>query len=123
MSDWSKKHTKSILIDSTIIVESSDIDGCILPVEMRLKAIELDYGPVIDFKVVTDVSYVNMDMHPFMYSKEYMNGEYSTGSIIDDTPAVRSLIYELSAKHSPLYTTTHCTHVARLIRAINGFWS
>jgi hypothetical protein len=121
MSQWLKDHTKSILVDNKQITINCDDT----PVTLTIKVIELNYGPALDFKVMSDVPFHNTtDEHPFMYSKEYMSGEYKTGSIIDDTPAVRALIQELSFwDNTKLYTTTHCTHVARLIRAINGFWS
>ena len=122
MSEWLKAHTKSILVDNKQITVNCDDT----PITLTIKVIELDYGPVLDFKVKSDIPFHNntTDEHPFMYSKEYMSGEYKTGSIIDDTPAVRALIQELSFwDQTKLYTTTHCTHVARLIRAINGFWS
>jgi hypothetical protein len=125
MSTWLKINTKSVLIDTTLRLNCETIDNDILPIEMRLHVIELNYGPVLNFKIISDIPYNDtMYEHPFMYSKEYMSGEYKTGSIIDDTPAVRALINELvDSNKTHLYTTTHCTHVARLIRAINGFWS
>lgn len=125
MATWIKNNTKSVLINTTLTLNCETIEKDILPVEMRIHVIELNYGPVLSFKIISDIPYNDtMYEHPFMYSKEYMSGEYKTGSIIDDTPAVRALINELSScNNMSLYTTTHCTHVARLIRAINGFWS
>lgn len=124
-SEWQKKHTKSILCDKTITVLGTKDDGDI-PIQLHVKAIELDYGPVIDFEVKASVPFTNiMDWpdHPFMCSKEYMEGS-KVANIIEDTPLIRAMIMDLvSEENKKLYTTTDCTYKARLIKAIASFWS
>lgn len=124
-SEWQKKHTKSILVDKTITVVGSNDHGDI-PIQLHVKAIELDYGPVIDFEVSSSAPYKNMmdwSDHPFSCSKEYMEGN-KVANIIEDTPAIRAMIMELvSEEKRNLYTTTDCTYKARLIKAIASFWS
>ena len=123
-STLQRKHTKSILVDTTITVIGSNDDGNV-PIELHVKAIELDYGPVIDFKVkaVPFTNMIDWSDHPFACSKEYMEGN-TVGNIVEDTPAIRALIAELvSSEKRKFYTTTDCTHKARLIKAIASFWS
>jgi len=124
-NEWLTKHTKSVIVDTTITVIGSNDDGDV-PITLRVKAIELDYGPVISFKVMSSVRFTNLaewSDHPFACSKEYMEGN-TVGNIVEDTPAVRALIMELvSSEKRTLYTTTDCTYKARLIKAISSFWS
>jgi hypothetical protein len=124
-SEWQKKHMKSILCDTTITVIGSNDDGDV-SIELHVKAIELDYGPVIDFEVKASVPFTNiMDWcdHPFASSTEYMEGN-KVANIIEDTPGIRAMIMELvSSEKRQLYTTTDCTYKARLIKAIASFWS
>ena len=124
-STLQRKHTKSILYDSTItVIGSNDLND--IPIQLHVKAIELDYGPLIDFEVSTSVPFttsIEWPDHPFMCSKEYMEGN-TVGNIVEDTPAIRALIAELvSSEKRKFYTTTDCTHKARLIKAIASFWS
>ena len=124
-NQWLKKHTKSVLVDTTVTVigshETEDV-----PIVLSVRAIELDYGPVIDFEVKASVPFTNMmewSDHPFACSVEYMeNGKVA--NIIEDTPMIRAMITELVSKQEKkLYTTTECTYKARLIKAIASFWS
>ena len=123
-TDWQKKHTKSILCDTKITVIGSMDDD--IPIELHVKAIELDYGPVIDFEVSASHPFTNLmewSDHPFLCSKEYME-DGKVANIIEDTPVIRAMIMELVSpvKHK-LHTTTDCTYKARLIKAIASFWS
>jgi hypothetical protein len=124
-SDWQKSHTKSILVDTSITVIGTNDDGDI-PIQLDVKAIELDYGPVIDFEVSSSAKFTNMidwSDHPFMCSNEYME-DNTVSNIVDDTPAIRALIEELvSPVKRKLYTSTDCTYKARLIKAILTFWT
>ena len=123
-SEWQKKHTKSVLVDTKITVIGSMDDD--IPIELHVKAIELDYGPVIDFEVSTSHPFTNLmewSDHPFSHSKDYMeNGKVA--NIIEDTPCIRAMIMELvSSEKRKLHTTTDCTYKSRLIKAIASFWS
>jgi hypothetical protein len=124
-SEWQKNHTKSILVDTSITVIGTNDNGDI-PIQVHVKAIELDFGPVIDFEVRSSVPFTNLmewSDHPFSYSKEYLEGD-KVANIIDDTPAIRAMITELvSSEKRKHYTTTDCTYKARLIKAIASFWS
>jgi hypothetical protein len=124
-SEWQKKHTKSILVDTTITVIGSNETEHV-PIELHVKAIELDYGPVIDFEVKASIPFTNImewSDHPFACSKEYMEDD-KVANIIEDTPAIRAMIMDLvSSEKRDLYTTTDCTYKARLIKAIASFWS
>jgi hypothetical protein len=123
-SEWQKKHTKSILCDTTITVVARKDDD--VPIQLHVKAIELDYAAVIDFEVKASEPFTDMmDWcdHPFACSTEYMEGN-KVANIIEDTPAIRAMIMELvSSEKRNLYTTTDCTYKARLIKAIASFWS
>jgi len=123
-SDWQKKHTKSILCDKTItILATKDVD---IQIELHVKAIELDYGPVIDFEVKASIPFTNImewSDHPLACSTEYME-DGIVANIIEDTPCIRAMIMELiSEEKRTLHTTTDCTYKARLIKAIASFWS
>jgi len=124
-AEWQKKHMKSVLVDTTITVIGSNDTGDI-PITIGVKAIELDYGPVIDFEVSASVKFTNhmeWSDHPLMCSTEYMEGN-KIANIIEDTPVIRALIMELvSEEKRKLHTTTDCTYKARLIKAIASFWS
>ena len=124
-SDWQKKHTKSVLCDTVITVLGANNDENV-PIILKVKAIELDYGPVIEFQVVPSIPFTNMlewSEHPLMCSKEYME-DGVVANIIDDTPVIRAMIMELvSLEKRTLHTTTDCTYKARLIKAIASFWS
>ena len=122
--DWQKKHTKSILCNKTITVIGTKDDD--VSIELYVKAIELDYGPVIDFEVKASIPFTNiMDWsdHPLACSTEYME-DGIVANIIEDTPLIRAMIMELvSEEKRKLHTTTDCTYKARLIKAIASFWS
>jgi len=124
-SDWQNTHTKSVLCDKVITVLGTHNDDDIL-IELHVKAIELDYGPVIDFEVSSSVPFTNiMDWsdHPFTYSKEYVEGN-KVANIIEDTPIIRAMIMELALEEKRnLHTTTDCTYRAKLIKAIASFWT
>jgi hypothetical protein len=124
-SDWQKEHTKSVLVDTTITVLGANNHDDV-SITLKVKAIELDYGPVIDFQVVSSVPFTNMidwADHPLMCSKEYME-DGIVANIVDDTPAIRAMIMELvSSEKRVLYMSTDCTYKARLIKAIASFWS
>jgi phosphatidylserine/phosphatidylglycerophosphate/cardiolipin synthase-like enzyme len=124
-SEWQRKHTKSILCDKTITVIGSNNYGDV-PIELHVKAIELDYAPVIDFEVTASVKFTNImewSDHPLAFSTEYMQGDTVT-NIIEDTPCIRAMIMELvSLEKKTLYTSTDCTYRARLVKAIASFWS
>jgi hypothetical protein len=124
--EWQRKHLKEVLVNTTVLVTGSNDDDDNVEITLDVKAGVLDYGPVIDFQVTASVGFTNLSFwgdHPLMCSKEYMEGN-TVGNIVEDTPAVRALIAELvSSEKKKLYTTTDCTHKARLIKAIASFWS
>lgn len=143
-ADWLKSKTKSVLADVTITVtgrraqESEDV-----PIQLHIVAIELNYGPCISFKARVDVAMEHKgwywDDHPFRgalkdsdkddpdcttKNDEGVTCVLEVADIVDDTPAVRALITELSQAVAPkLYCGTDCTHRARLISAIRSFWA
>lgn len=132
------RNYKSTLVDTIITISSSgssfdnddEFNGMDrVPIQVTIKAYELSYGPVIDYDIKVSVPYTNpmdWDDHPFMYLKQDNAQEKRTtsGNIIDDTPAVRAILQELvKAEPFKLYTTTDCTHRARLIAALDSFWS
>ena len=125
-NDWLATRTKSVVVEKSITV-----NGCSMrseenePITLTVKAIELNYGPVISFSVTVDKpcnDTEDWDDHPFMHIKD-MESPTEVGNIVEDTPAVRALIEELVAEPKNMYSTTDCTHRGRLIRAIMGFWS
>ena len=124
--EWQRKHLKEVLVNTTLVVTGANNNDDNVEITLDIKAGVLDYGPVIDFQVTSSVAFTNLGFwgdHPLMCSSEYMTGN-SVGNIIEDTPAVRALIAELvSSEKRKLYTTTDCTHKARLIKAIASFWS
>jgi hypothetical protein len=124
-SDWLEIHTKSILVDTTITILGLTNDDEV-PISLKIKAVELDYGPVIDFQIISSVPFTNMvewSDHPLMCSTEYTE-DGIVANIIDDTPVIRAMIMELvSPEKRTLHATTECTYKARLIKAIASFWS
>lgn len=122
---WQKEHTKSVIADATIMVTGSNYDHDV-PITIHVKALELDYGPAIYFEVSSSIPYTdthNWSDHPFMCSMGYMD-DGKVGNVVEDTPAIRAMIAELvSGQKKMLYTSTDCTHKARLIKAIASFWS
>ena len=124
-SEWQKKHTKSVLVDKIVTVIGSNYDDDVF-IQLHVKAVELDYGPVIDFEVSTSHPFTNImewSDHPLAFSIEYMEGT-KVANIIEDTPVIRAMIMELvSSEKRNLHTTTDCTYRARLIKAIASFWS
>jgi hypothetical protein len=124
-SEWQERHTKSVLVNRIITVIGTN-GAHDIPIDIHVKAIELDYAPLIDFEVSSSVKFTNfMDCsdHPFACSKEYMEGN-KVANIIEDTPIIRAMIMELVSdeKHA-LHSSTDCTYKARLIKAIASFWS
>jgi hypothetical protein len=124
--EWQCKHLKEILVNTTIVVMGANVNEDDVPISLDIKAGVLNYGSVIDFQVTASVGFTNLTFwgdHPLMCSSEYMEGN-SVGNIVEDTPAIRALIMELvSSEKRKFYTTTDCTHKARLIKAIASFWS
>jgi hypothetical protein len=129
---------KSTLVDTVITVEGLPfaIDKCgfteeastTTPIQVSIKAYELNYGPVIDYTIKCSVPFTDLmhwSDHPFMFSNKERSGKKTRSTnIIDDTPAVRAILQELAAKEAfQLYTTTDCTHRARLIQSLENFWS
>jgi hypothetical protein len=117
--------TKSVLVDTTLTVDSV-LDGVDVPVVIHVRVLELNYGPVLYFKVKSSIPMDESDIwdeHPFQYSKTWMEGN-TVGNIIEDTPAIRAMIQELvSTEKRNFYTGTDAGHKARLINAIAMFWS
>jgi len=99
------------------------------PVSLTITANELNYGPVIELIITTNIPYdsknpLEWDDHPFKYvDSKHKENNYTIADIIDDTPAVRALIEELVAAPKSLYTTTDCMHKSRIINALTRFWS
>lgn len=123
-SQWLATRTKSVIADVHLTVDAEkDFDETVA-VTLHVRAIELNYGPVISFEVTaSDPMTDDWSSHPFRYAKEYAEGN-SVGNIIDDTPAIRAMIAELvSTDQKKLYTGTVEEHKARLIKAIAMFWS
>ena len=117
---------KSTIADTTIIVDGSNMKYTEKrPIKLTIKAYELNYGPVIDLTITVDIKYDNYwSDHPFKHIDNYDDSKYIVSDIIDDTPAIRSIIKELIQKEPfNLYTTTDCTHRAGLIKALSYFWS
>jgi hypothetical protein len=128
----------STLVDTVITVQGTRfiVDNCdfteeasnTTPIQVYITVYELNYGPALDYTIKCSIPFTDvMDWadHPFMYSNKGQSGKKTRSSnIIDDTPAVRAIIEELATKEPfKLYTTTDCTHRARLIQALESFWS
>lgn len=129
MSEPCRKY-KSTLVDTVFTVNASSFNSTRgIPIQVSFKAYELSYRPVINYTITVNVPFTHpMDWsdHPFMFSKQdnEEQNKYESANIIDDTPAVRAIIQELAQKEPfKLYTTTDCTHRARLIQALESFWS
>ena len=123
---WQQNNIKRVLIDTRITVHGSKIYQEDIPIELHIKVLELNYGPVLDFEVTASMKFTNLvewSDHPLMCSKEYMEGN-TVANIIEDTPLIRAMLEELSnGPKRKLHTTTDCTYKARLIKAIASFWS
>lgn len=125
------KNFKSIIVERTIIVigykNDSHYKSEEVPINLTIKAYELNYGPVIDFTVSVDIPYepgVWIE-HPFLIDYQ-LKGESkdSVGDIIDDTPAIRAIIMELAnPEKKELLTTTDCRHRSGLIASLRFFYS
>jgi hypothetical protein len=123
-SQWLATRTKSVIADVHMTIDSEkDFDETVA-VTLHVRAIELNYGPVIFFEIAASHPMDDdWSHHPFRYAKEYVEGN-TVGNIIDDTPAIRAMIAELvSTDKKKLYTGTAEEHTARLIKAITMFWS
>lgn len=122
--DFASK-TKSVLVDTMLTVDSV-LDGVDVPVVIHVRVLELNYGPVLYFKVKSSIPMDDSDLwdeHPFQWSQKWMEGN-TVGNIIEDTPAIRAMIQELvSTEKRNFYTGTDAGHKARLINAIAMFWS
>jgi len=116
-----------VIIDTTLTVNGMNLHGTRVPILMKVKVYELNYGPVLKVKILTNVRFTDHMLggdHPLMYADEFLEeGKRLVAEIVDDTPAVRALINELVSEKRKLYTTTDCTHKARLIKSILTFWS
>ena len=123
---WQQNNMKKVLVDSTITVFGSKIYQEDIPIQLHIKVLELNYGPVLDFEVKASTKFTNLvewSDHPLMCSTEYME-DGVVANIIEDTPVIRAMIEELSnGPKRKLHTTTDCTYKARLIKAIASFWS
>ena len=124
------RNYKNTLADTIITVEGSRFNSMKkVPIQLSIKVYELNYGPVLDYEIKSNIPFthpMDWDDHPFMYCKQHgeQSNRYTSENIIDDTPAVRLLVQELVEKEPfKLYTTTDCTHRARLIAALENFWS
>lgn len=116
-----------VILDTTLTVNGMSIDCSHVSILMKVKVYEMDYGPVLKIKILTNVRFTDHMLggdHPLMYADEFLEeGKRLVSEIVDDTPAVRALINELVSEKIKLYTTTDCTHKARLIKSILSFWS
>lgn len=116
---------KSTLVDTTIKVIGTKYGA--VPIDLKVVAYELSYGPVIDLTITASVPYTNpveWSDHPFLLLKQQEAPRTSVSDIIDDTPAVRAILTELvQPEEFKLYTTTDCTHRAALIASLKYFWS
>ena len=131
MSNPSK--VKSVLHDVTYTVighRAQSRDD--VPIKLSIKALELTYGPCIDLTITADVPCEmgwSWDDHPLLLcrarsDKNRESPVTGAGEILDDTPAVRALLAELcDPAEKKLYTGTDTTHRARLIAALEMFWS
>ena len=116
-----------VILDTTLSVSGMSIDCSRVPILMKVKVCEMNYCPVLKIKILTNVRFTDHMLggdHPLMYADEFLEeGRRLVAEIVDDTPAVRALINELVSEKRKLYTTTDCTHKARLIKSILSFWS
>ena len=128
---------KSTLADKVItVIGTKDEFGMRtnVPIDMKICAYELDYGPVIDVEIKCNIGYqpgIWID-HPLNLDKNCIDNpgilidhtNYEVSEIIDDTPVTRAIIAELAnPTEKNLYTTTDCTYRAALIASLKNFWS
>jgi hypothetical protein len=124
---------KSILHNVTLTVtgrraqEHEDV-----PIKLSILALELNYGPCIDLTIKVDVPCEmgwSWDDHPLLHCRARQDQKRTepvtgAGEMLDDTPAVRAMLAELcDPAERKLYTGTDSTHRARLIAALEMFWS
>jgi hypothetical protein len=123
-SNWLATRTKSVIADAHLTVEGEKNNDETIAITLHVRAIELNYGPVIFLEITANHPMTaDWSHHPFRYAKEYME-DNSVGNIIDDTPAIRAMIAELvSTEERKFYSGTAEEHTARLIKAIAMFWS
>ena len=120
---------KSTLVDTVItVIGTKDEHGTRtnVPIDMKICAYELDYGPVIDVEIKCNIGYqpgIWID-HPLNLVEPGSLIDYEVSEIIDDTPATRAIIAELANPvKKNLYTTTDCSYRAALIASLKNFWS
>jgi hypothetical protein len=126
-------NVKSVLHDVTITVLGRQAQSReYVPINLTIKALELNYGPCIDLSITVDVPCEmgwTWDDHPLLLCRARQEHDRDEpvrgcGEIIDDTPAVRALLAELCDPATRiLRSTTDTTHRARLIAALEMFWS
>jgi hypothetical protein len=121
---WLLAHTKSILLDKKILLQCTQNDKEV-DIVLHIKAIELDYGPVIHLTITPSIPYKNAKFqdHPFMFVDPTHIEEGQIAENLDDTPAVRSLIEELCGEPRKLYAGTWDDHCKRIIKSLTLFWS
>jgi hypothetical protein len=130
-AQWLKKHTKSVLHDISYTVTGHRFgEREQVPIVFHVKAIELDYGPCIDWSVSASVPCEKgmWGDHPLAHVRALNEKDTSSvstcGEILEDTPAVRAMLVELcQSEERKMYSTTDTTHRARLIAALEMFWS
>jgi hypothetical protein len=128
-AQWLKKHTKSVLHDiSYTVIGHRCGERENVPIVIHVKAIELDYGPCIDWSLTASVpcSRGEWDDHPLSLIRAMKDAGpvSSCGEILEDTPAVRAMLAELcQSSERKMYSTTDTTHRARLIAALEMMWS
>jgi hypothetical protein len=120
---------KSVLHEVTLTIHGSRfMSGNKVPIMLTIVVKELNYGPVLDIMIHSDVPFtgsMDWDDHPLSrVGKEQLVGGKKMDEIIDDTPAIRAVIAELvNPEKQNLYTTTDCTHRAQLIAFLASVWS
>jgi hypothetical protein len=124
---------KSVLHDVTYTVTGHKAQSREdVPIKLTIKAVELTYGPCIDLSISVDVPCEmgwSWDDHPLLLCRARQDKKReapvsSCGEILDDTPAVRAVLAELcDPTPKKLYSGTDTTHRARLIAALELFWS
>lgn len=134
------KKIKSVLHDITITVmgkkQNESEEGFLVseevPILLSILALELNYGPCIDLTIRVDKPCEMewfWDDHPFLHCRARKERDREEpvaecGEILDDTPAVRAMLAELCEPvERKLYGGTDCGHRARLIAALEMFWS
>lgn len=128
---------KSVLHDCTVLVQGSKHDPELpyadsVEIKMTIKVLELNYGPCLDWSLTVDVPCEMgwaWDDHPLLLCRDRKSESRTepvseVGEILDDTPAIRAILADLcDSEPRKLYTGTDCTHRARLIAALEMFWS